>query len=238
MPTARPSRSAPGGSQVFAEAATCASRTPAGATTRTAPRRRPATASWRSTCGGPRAQRSWTSSCRAHHSTTEDILMSWRSTRCRTTPLPSCTRSTERTCGTRTRRSPPCASCTTAPTTRSWMCSSSMASSRRPTSRPRIGAQSRAARGSAPRCATTTASIAWSGIIGTSATCSAWASTSRTSRRSRTATARGPSCCPMAAAASAWCCARCWAGPSRWRATSSSRRQCTTSATSAPSATS
>mmetsp|Transcript_6980 Transcript_6980/g.21191 ORF Transcript_6980/g.21191 Transcript_6980/m.21191 type:complete len:313 (-) Transcript_6980:434-1372(-) len=70
------------------------------------------------------------------------------------------------------------------------------------------------------------------------ATCSAWASTSRTSRRSRTAIARSPSCCPMAAAASAWCCARCWAGPSRWRATSSTRRQCTTSATSAPSATS
>mmetsp|Transcript_33836 Transcript_33836/g.110716 ORF Transcript_33836/g.110716 Transcript_33836/m.110716 type:complete len:211 (-) Transcript_33836:257-889(-) len=78
--------------------------------------------------------------------------MSWRSTRCRTTPLPSCTRSTERTCGTRTRRSPPCASCTTAPTTRSWMCSSSMASSHRPTSRPRIGAPSPAARGFAPRC--------------------------------------------------------------------------------------
>merc|ERR1712045_1098563 len=52
----------------------------------------------------------------------------------------------------------------------------------------------------------------------TGATCSAWVSTWRTSRKNPTGIVRSLRCCRTAAGAFAWCSALCWVGHWSWRA--------------------
>mmetsp|Transcript_40555 Transcript_40555/g.87030 ORF Transcript_40555/g.87030 Transcript_40555/m.87030 type:complete len:320 (+) Transcript_40555:1046-2005(+) len=185
-------------------AATSASRTPVGASTRRSRQRMPSTICRKLTSGVPRAPRSGKSSCRAPLSTTVPTPRSSRSAPSRTTPSPGCMRSIVDTCATRTRKNLLSESCTMAPTTTSWMSCISMACSHLPIPKLPRCALSLVAKGCAQHCATTTASTARRSMTGTSATCSVWASTWPISPRSRIATAPCLSSCVEVADAFEW----------------------------------
>mmetsp|Transcript_63098 Transcript_63098/g.176471 ORF Transcript_63098/g.176471 Transcript_63098/m.176471 type:complete len:240 (+) Transcript_63098:1070-1789(+) len=230
MPMGPPARSALASSPATAAAGICDTWTHVGAST--GPSRQQARpTSWRiCPCTVPRVMRSSARSCEARPSTTVGHVC-WVCAPLRTR---SCSGSTRPTAGISQRRTAlPHArwSSTTAPMSRSWTASTGTGSFRRPTWTPRRIAPSRAGRGSEHLSATTAASSARGGTLGTGATCSASASTSATSPRSRIAT------CPASArtASTAWSSAPCYSGtPCSSRGTSPAAKPCTMSSPSAP----